>query len=453
MRLPVRHAGGVLGLTLAAALALRAGDESSPAAREVVGAAVRSAIDSGEPWVRVIVSLREPEGSGGSLAVQAGRIEATRDDVLARLDDRDFHPTELWTTVSGMAGLVSRSGLRRLAEHPDVLRVDLDVPVHKALAESVAQIKGDQVHAKGFSGRSVVVAVLDTGIDASHPDLKDRLVAEACFCAGADGSGCCPNGTTKQEGAGSAKDDDGHGTNVAGILAGGGKVAPLGVAPDASLVAIKVVGKLATGSSVSGFISGLDWVVATRPDVKVVNLSAGTANLFPGTCDNDASFTQAFASAINKLKARGTSMFAATHNQGNPTSIAAPACVGAAIAVGATYDSNVGTVSFGCVDATTAADQVACFSNMSPKVKIVAPGGALTAAGLGGGTSTYIGTSQASPVAAGVAALLYSAKGSISPDEVLNALVSSGVSVKDGRNGQSLRRIDAREALRAATGN
>jgi subtilisin family serine protease len=417
----------------------------------VAGRAVREALLSGDPWVRVIVSLREPDAPARSLTLQAGLIEAAREDVLSRMTESDFQLTARWTVVPGMAGLVSRSGLRKLLDHPDVLRVDVDVPVFKATAEVASLIKADQAHAAGATGAGVVVAVLDTGVDLGHPDIKDSLVGEACFCANADGSGCCPNGTVKQEGAGSARDDDGHGTNVAGIITANGRVAPEGIAPDANIVAVKVIGKLSTGSLASGFVSGFDWIASSRPDVKIVNMSAGTG-LFPGTCDNDSAFNQSFASVINKLKARGTITFASTLNNGNPTSIAAPACIAAAVAVGATYDANIGTVSFGCVDATTAPDQVACFSNMSSKVKIVAPGAAVTSAGLGGGTSTYMGTSQACPVASAVAALLYGAKPSITPDEVNTAMVASGVTVTDPRNGLSLRRVDAREALRQGAG-
>jgi subtilisin family serine protease len=437
-------------LVAIAAAASRPAHGGGPEA--AAGNAVRAAFLAGDSWVRVIVSLREPEAPLTSYSLQAGEIEAAREDVLSRMSERDFHLTARWTLVPGMAGAVSQSGLRKLLEHPDVARVDLDVPIYKGMAEVASLIKSDQAHAAGATGGGVVVAILDTGVDSTHPDIKDSLVAEACFCANADGSGCCPNGTTKQEGAGSAKDDDGHGTNVAGIITGSGRVAPEGVAPDASIVAVKVIGKMAAGSLVSGFISGLDWIVSSRPEVKVVNMSAGTGDLFTGTCDSASSFTQSFASAINTLKARGTTTFAATLNNGNPTSIAAPACIAAAIAVGATYDANIGTVSFGCVDATTAPDQIGCFSNMSSKVKIVAPGGAITSAGLGGGTSTYIGTSQACPVAAGVAALLYGAKPSITPDEVSNALIGTGVSVRDPRNGLELRRVDAREALRQGAG-
>src|SRR5205085_1311102 len=97
--------------------------------------------------------------------------------------------------------------------HADVLRVDLDRPVHATLAESGALIHASDVHDQGVTGAGVTVAVIDSGVDVNHPDLSDHIAGQACFC-----SGCCPAG------AGAAPDDNGHGTNVAGIVAGAGRV-------------------------------------------------------------------------------------------------------------------------------------------------------------------------------------------------------------------------------------
>lgn len=420
---------------------------SAEPGRDVVGAAVRRALTVA-PRVRVIVALREPEASLRSLTARAGAIAAVQDDVLRRLAPDDFSVTQRWQAIGGLAGLVSANGLSELERHPDVQRVDLDVPMFPGLAEAVPLVGADRAHAAGVTGRGVVVAVLDTGVESSHPDLKDHVIGEQCFCSAMDGGGCCPSGATSQAGAGSARDDDGHGTNVAGIITSAGRLAPLGVAPDAEIVAVKVLGRLASGSSTAGFISGLDWLLAARPDVKVVNVSAGTGELFAGVCDSASAFTLAMASAAKTLRARGTILFAASLNNGSPSQLAAPACVTGYAAVGAVYDAAAGRVSFGCTDATTASDQVACFSNASSKLALLAPGGPMTAPGLGGGTSTYVGTSQACPVAAAAATLLLEARPGMSPDQVEAALESSGVSVSDPRNGQRYPRVDVNRALR-----
>jgi hypothetical protein len=136
----------------------------------------------------------------------------------------------------------------------DVRRVDLDVGGSGHLAQSVPLIQADKVHALGFTGRGVTVAVLDSGLATTHPDLSDALLSEQCFCTNADGTGCCPDGSTQQSGPGSAEDDQGHGTNVTGIITSAGRIAPVGVAPDAGIVAVKVIdsqGRFASSAQVS----------------------------------------------------------------------------------------------------------------------------------------------------------------------------------------------------------
>src|SRR5262249_20227772 len=186
-----------------------------------VSAQVLSALTTG-PRARVVVLLKEPDGRSSSLSRRSTEIADTRRNVLAQLEDEEFHLTQQFVAISVIGGDVSLAGLKKLLQNPDVVRIDLDVPVRKALAESVPLIHADQVHNAGVTGRGITVAVLDSGVEASHPDFKDRVVAEQCFCTNADGSGCCPNGSTQQSGAGAAKDGDGHGTNVAGGIAAAG---------------------------------------------------------------------------------------------------------------------------------------------------------------------------------------------------------------------------------------
>ena len=427
---------GVFGVVLFAAAC-------SASAAEVGGQVV--ALLREQPRVRVIVALRDTSSTLDSTLHEA-EVRALQANVLDGLSTSDFVVTHRFETIPALGGEVSFSGLVKLARDPLVLQVDVDPPVFAQTAESGALMRADVVHGSGITGRGVVVAVLDTGVDTRHPDIQDSLIAEQCFCTSPAGSGCCPNGSATQSGGGSAEDDQGHGTNVSGIITSNGRVAPRGIAPDAQLVAVKVLDRTGAGTSTS-ILAGLDFLIAQRPEVKVVNLSLGLANLFPGTCDSAASFTTAFASAINRLRGRGTSLFASTANNGSTSQIAVPACIQNAIAVGAVYDADAGTITFGCTDASTQADKVACFSNSSSAVDLLAPGAPVSSAGVGGGVSTFLGTSQACPEAAAVAALLLEARPSLSPDQVEAALKNTGVSITDTRNGLPFRRIDAKAAI------
>ncbi|MCU0242019.1 MAG: S8 family serine peptidase [Vicinamibacteria bacterium] len=409
----------------------------------IVGEDVRAAVRAGGR-ARVVVALREPLVNATSAAERERAIAVLSSEVLAQLTPGDFQLTAQFRSVSALAGHLTANGLDVLATHPEVVRIDLDVPVHATLAESTRVIGADQAHNLQHTGRGVAVAVLDTGVQGDHPDLKDHVVNEQCYCTRSDNSGCCPNGSTQQSGAGAARDDNGHGTNVAGII-----TAPLGVAPEAEIVALKVLAQDGSAASVSQIITGMDYILTQRPEVKVVNLSLATTQLFEGPCDNAAAYTIAFASAINGLRQRGALTFVSSGNDGSATKVGAPGCVSTAITVGAVYDADFGPLSFGCVDATTAADKVACFSNGGINVDVLAPGGAITSSGLNSGQSTYVGTSQAAPHAAGVAALLLGAKPGLTPDQIEAAMKSTGRAIVDGRNGQTYPRVDALAALQA----
>ncbi len=405
-----------------------------------VGASVWKGFDAASR-VRVIVALREPTTPVQALAERMAEVEALQGNVMARLAATDFRLTHRWDTISAVAGDATPRGLAALAQDPDVLRIDIDEPVFAATGESLSLMRADEVLNLGVTGRGIVVAVLDTGVERSHPDLASSIVDEHCFC-----SGCCPGGTSEAAGAGSAADDNGHGTNVTGIITADGRVAPRGIAPDADIVALKVLDRSGAGTT-TAIVSGFDYVLKSRPEVRVVNLSLGSATLFPGACDSAASFTTALAQAINALKARGTITFASTLNNGSASTIGVPACIANAVAVGAVYDTNGGTVSFGCVDATSRRDEVACFSNSSSKVELLAPGAPITSAGIGGSASTFLGTSQASPHAAAAAALLLSANPGLSPDAIKNALRATGRPITDAKNGIAIPRIDVKAAL------
>jgi subtilisin family serine protease len=399
--------------------------------------------------VPVIVSLREPVPAAGRARISA--IRTTADAVIAELPLGSAGVSVRWSHLPGFAATITGEALLHLLQDPRVAAVDVDSGGAGALKESVPLIGGDKVRAMGYTGRGVVVAILDSGIDETHPDLKDALVGESCFCRNADGTGCCPNSQTTQSGPGAAADDNGHGTNVAGIVASRGHVSSPGVAPDALIVAVKVLDKKNAFFSTTQVLSGLDWLLENHPEVRVVNMSLLTNATFPGYCDQDTSFTQLFASAINALVARGTSVFACSGNGGLTTAMGAPACVQNAISVGAVYDapfSNGVNTSF-CSVPVAVPDQITCFSNSDATLDLLAPGALITSDGIGGGLSTYAGTSQATPHCAGAAAVLLQVDPSLTPAQIEATLKSTGKPITDSRNQITTPRIDLLAAVTA----
>src|SRR5690606_28575836 len=165
-------------------------------------------------------------------------------------------------------------GLARLKDLPAVAHVGRDAVVSAEATAAQELARMPAVQERGMVGRGVTVAVLDTGIESDHPDLVDALDAEACFCAldTAQGwsQGCWPQDAYEGSGQGSAIDLDGHGTFVSSILLAQGQVAPLGAAPEARLVAVKVLPAREEGKGrTSSVVAGLDWVLAERPDIRV----------------------------------------------------------------------------------------------------------------------------------------------------------------------------------------
>ncbi|MEO8500048.1 MAG: S8 family serine peptidase, partial [Vicinamibacteria bacterium] len=277
-------------LVLPATLLLPHAGDAHMATPGVVSASVLSAM-AVEPSVRVIVLFDGDDLSLTDLGARSQAIEERRAAVLDQISPSEFRVTDTFKSLSVVAGSVTYEGLKKLVRDYRVQKIDLDVTGHMALAESTELVHARDVQAMGITGAGVVVAVLDTGIDENHPDLSDDIVGEQCFCTNADGvTGCCPGGRTEASGAGAAQDEQGHGTHVAGIITSGGRVAPRGMAPDADIVAIRVLDKTGAAASSVQLMKAFDWIINTQPAVKVVNTSLVFGS-FPGQCDATSAFT------------------------------------------------------------------------------------------------------------------------------------------------------------------
>ncbi|MEV4257200.1 S8 family serine peptidase, partial [Spirillospora sp. NPDC049652] len=205
--------------------------------------------------------------------------------VTARKD----RAASVWTSLTG--------GKRTLA--PGVGHVWLDGKVRATLDKSVPRIGAPAAWRAGYTGKDVTVGVLDSGIDATHPDLAGAVVAERDFT-----------------GSGNVRDGNGHGTHVASIITGDGVADARyrGVAPDARLVVGKVLGDDGSGSF-STLIAGMEWIA--QQHVRVVNMSVGAWIPSDGT--------DPLSAAANTLTAgTGTLFVIAAGNDGADRAVSAP---------------------------------------------------------------------------------------------------------------------------------
>jgi subtilisin family serine protease len=442
--------GGLFAVALAsAAAAAPASDRIEPG----LARSLESAVPGEGLAVEVVLAPDALPAVG-----RAAAIHAHQQRVLDALPAGSFRIKHRYAHIAGLAGWAQRGAIAALAAHPDVALVYLDGHVMRVLAQGVPLVGGATAHAEGYTGAGITVAVIDSGIDAAHPDLADDIVAQQCFCDDnpSPSRGCCPNGGATQSGPGAAAETDGHGTSVAGIITSGGVVAAPGIAPDAAIAAVRVFGNTG-GGTFSDISAALDWALDNRValGIRVVNMSLGdggqyaSPSVFPCTGSNTAN-------AVSALVSAGVAVFVASGNEGYDGGVAYPACVGSAISVGGVYDANVGSVSWCgntqcstilCTDNPTAADKFVCHANSGSNLDLLAPDWRTDAPKAGGGTQAFGGTSAASPYAAGEAALLFQAQPGLTPAALRSLMKAHGPLVTNPGNGLAFRRTDVLGAL------
>jgi hypothetical protein len=375
----------------------------------------------------VFVMLSEPSPTAtGDLGERRRAVHSLCARVLRPLRAQDVHVYHEFQIASAFTASATRAAIAQLLTDPTVARVDSMQYGSGGLAQSVPQIHADAVHRRGDLGQGVTVAVLDTGFDSTTPDVAGSIAAQHCFCSG----NCCPDGTSEQDGTGSAVTQAVHGNHVTGIIVSQGTVAPSGVAPGAQVVAVKVLNDSNRGF-LGDWIAALEWIAMERPEVRAINMSLVSDSVFPAACDDADSYNMAFAQVLAVLRARGTLTFVASGNIGRTNAISSPACISSAVSVGAVQKD----------------DEVWVGSNSYADLDLLAPGVSVLSTGLGDSLVTLTGTSMATPHATGTAALLLALNPTLSADQLEDILKRNGTPIHDPRNGLTFPRVNALGAM------
>ena len=458
--MPRRH---LLGITIAAVFTLFSGRAAgispvSPAQAPKADPRVLRALNAGADEVRVIVGVRDGTPSARALlaapdpaAEPARRVRrlAAQKRLADEVPDAEFHVRHFYESFSLVAGRATRAGIVRLANRPDVDWVTIDGTRRRfqATPQAAASLmRSDQANSLGFTGAGQAIAVLDTGVDYTSPQLGGGGFPNAKVIGGMD--------TADEDN--DPMDCDGHGTSVSGIIAGS-----TGVAPDAKIVAIKVFKSSdpTTNAScddtafVSDMIQGINFAISHKAEFHIgaINMSLGaepdTDN--QGYCDASE---PAEAAAVDAAAAADVPVIVASGNGLHLHALAAPACISSAVSVGAVYSLSSSRVNWSdCQDAPATPDLVACFSNSNTNLSLLAPGAFWNTVGKGGRTvPNFGGTSASTPAAAGAFALLRQARPDLNGFGILGLLRTTGDPVTDPRNNLTTPRINALAAVQLA---
>jgi len=311
--------------------------------------------------------------------------------------------------IRAIAASVPPQAIDALQRNPNVAYVETDFKVYalqQPIPWGIAKIRAPEVWVTGNKGTGIKVAIVDTGIDTTHLDLK--VVGGATFVVG----------TT------SYNDDNGHGTHCAGIVAAlDNDIGVVGVAPGAALYAVKVLDSSGSGY-LSDVIKGIEWCITNK--MQVVSMSFGS------TSDSTSLHAE-----CDKAYSANIVLVAAAGNSGpGANTIGYPAKYSSVIAVGATDSSDV----------------VASWSSRGPELSVTAPGVSIYSTYKRGVYATMSGTSMACPHVAGTVALIL-AKAIHTPTEVRNILQTTAVDLgtKGWDSAYGYGRTDAYAAIAPAT--
>ncbi|WP_431480833.1 S8 family peptidase [Pseudomonas thivervalensis] len=360
----------------------------------------------------------------------------------------------------GLPGLltseVSEDGIRALQADPNVAEVFEDTLSKPHLIDTIPLIGANAAEfSKGlYDGSGTAIAIIDTGVDSSHPFLKNKVINEVCFSTSQSSiykiKSLCPNGQNYQMMKGAAVDCDssisgcGHGTHVAGIAVG----EPLllegnlirGVAPGAKVLALQVYTEFyeqavcgsipapCALSFASDQLRALEYVLSQSSKYKVtaINMSLGNGS-FSEPCIDDP-----LSDIVRRIVDKQVAIVASSGNDGLLGSISSPACIPGVISVGAVDKSN-----------SLAVD----YSNISKLITILAPGDNVTSSEEHEKFGSKSGTSMSAPHVSGAISLLQEKSKNISLEVVKETLIQSGSVVEDLRTGEKYSSLNVKKAI------
>lgn len=347
-----------------------------------------------------------------------------------------------YKVINGFSAKVNIDTLEKLMANGAVTKVWYDRPVEALLDIASPAVNAPQVWSGSDSGKGIGIAILDTGI-YPHPDLTtpvNRIVAFKDYV----------KGRTKPY------DDNGHGTHCAGDAASSGFKSGgvySGPAPKANLIGVKVLNKLGSGL-MSDIIAGIQWCIDNKENYKIRVLSMSLGAKASSSYKDDPLCT-----AVEKAWDSGIAVCVAAGNEGpEEGTISSPGIDPKIITVGALDDRNT---------VETPDDKIASFSSCGPtidglvKPDLVAPGVNIVSlrspksyidksnkkARVSEWYTPLSGTSMATPVCAGVAALIIARYSGISPDELKELMVKTSRTLNTNSNSQGSGLIDALAAV------
>lgn len=405
--------------------------------------------------VPVIVTLKGYEDTKGINFGQDPFTQSTiqsnvadiQEKVISRVSFSKGYIRHRLENLPIMSADVSYTGLKSLAGLDDVVMIEKDIPLELHTTQGLALMNSGRFR-DSDSGRHVAIAIVDTGVDYSHPALGGGRFPNSKVLGGYDFG----------DNDADPMDNQGHGSSCAGISAG----RPIrhgdyrgGVAPGTGIYALKTSdrkGRIPT----SAILKSLDWCISHQYDspgqpIMIISMSLGTPGWHSDIyCDGQSRSAQY---VLDMADANGIAVFVSSGNEAHPNGISFSSCMKNTIAVGAVYDTSLGPIGN---DRSTASDQVTFYSNSAPILDLLAPShNAYTPSWPNGKYNrTFGGTSAACPYAAGAAALIQSYHKEktgrfLSVKALRQLMIKTGDPIKDPKSRITTPRVNLTKALQS----